>query len=42
MIALTFVLHGGSAQSTPEPSVLLGLAALGGMIVRLRRPRWSR
>ncbi|WP_448597431.1 PEP-CTERM sorting domain-containing protein [Thermoleptolyngbya sp.] len=39
---LNFVLHGGSAQSTPEPGVLLGLAALGGMIVRLRRPRWSR
>ncbi|BAU41540.1 hypothetical protein [Leptolyngbya sp. O-77] len=39
---LNFVLHGGTPQTTPEPGILLGLAALGGMIVRWHRPRLSR
>ncbi|MFQ3618016.1 MAG: hypothetical protein SNJ57_06170 [Cyanobacteriota bacterium] len=39
---LNFVLHGGTPQATPEPGILLGLAALGGMIVRWRCPRLSR
>ncbi|GAB4463382.1 MAG: hypothetical protein OHK0037_15830 [Elainellaceae cyanobacterium] len=39
---LNFVLHGGTPQKTPEPGILLGLAALGGMIVRWHRPRLSR